>query len=343
MPEGDAAAQEPVNAGRDERGTAGKLARALWLDGEIRAGRFPSVAELMEEFEVARRTAFNTLDYLRDTLGAPLVYSRERRGYYYSDPAFGLPAVFLREGELLAMLLADQVARQYLGTPLEQPLRDAISKLSRHLPERVQVELREVAQSFHFAGGVSVELPLALVAELQLAIREQRLLRIRYYTAGRDETTEREVEPHFLTNVRGDWMLVAWDRMRAADRVFMLARIREWRVLEARFRPRPELAPERYSRDTFLTEHGEAVQEVVLRFDSYQARWIRERVWHPSQQLEEQSDGSLLLRLRVAGEGDLLRWILGYGFHVEALAPAELRARVAETVRRTSGLYEEQR
>lgn len=99
------------------------------------------------------------------------------------------------------------------------------------------------------------------------------------------------------------------------------------------------MKPEVYSEHTFLTEHGAEPYEVVLCFDSYQARWIRERTWHPSQRITEQADGSLILRLTVAGEGDLMRWVLGYGSHVEVLEPGWLRERVAEEARRMARRY----
>lgn len=310
--------------------TPGQWFRVIWLDQEIRERRYPSIADLMEHCEVSRRTAFNTLDFLRYSLGAPVEYHKSKKGYYYSDPTYALPSVFLQEGEVLAILLAEQVTRQYLGTPLEAPLRNAISKISRYLPDQVQVGLQDLAQGFHIAGGNALEVPAAVMLEVQRAIRERRVLRIRYYTAGRDETTERDVEPHYLTNVRGDWMLVSWDRLRQADRVFMLARMQENTILSERFQPRPELAPETYSRNVFLTEHSWEPFDVLLQFDSYQARWIRERTWHPSQHLEPLEDGGLRLRLRVSGAGDLLRWVLGYGRHVEVLEPEWLRTRVAE-------------
>ena len=78
---------------------------------------------------------------------------------------------------------------------------------------------------------------------------------------------------------------------------------------------------------------------VALCFDAYQARWIRERSWHPSQSLEELPCGGLVLRLTVAGEGDLIRWILGYGSHVEVLEPDWLRERVAAEAARMASLY----
>lgn len=321
-------------------GTLPQLERLIWLDREIRAAHHPNAQALQERFEISRRTALSTIAFLRDRLDAPLRYSRARRGYYYEDPTFVLPAMLLQEGELLALLLAQQVSHQYLGTPLEAPLRAAIRKISQYLPEDVTVQLEDVADAFQFAGGSSVEVPLTLMADVRRAIRERRALRLLYYTASRDETREREVEPHFVRNVRGDWTMVAWDRWRNEPREFMLSRIQEYSVMDDRFAPRPDLTPSTYAAHMFLTEHGGAdPYEVVLRFDSYQARWIKERTWHPSQQIQPQDDGGLILRLTVSGEGDLLRWILGYGSHVEVLMPAWLRERVAEEVRVLERLY----
>jgi predicted DNA-binding transcriptional regulator YafY len=281
----------------------------------------------------------NAVATLRDSLGAPLQFNRARRGYEYTDPTFALPAVLLVEGELLAMLLAEQVSRHYLGTPLEQPLRAAIEKLSRYLPEGVAVNPEALGQAFHFTGGSSLEVPWTLMTDAVRAIRERRVLRIEYYTAARNEVNEREIEPHFLQNVRGDWLLVAWDRLRDADRMFMLARVREHAFTGERFERREALQPGRYNADVFLIEHGASTYPVAIRFSAHQARWIRERRWHQSQRLEEQPDGSLILHLEVSGEGDLLRWVLGYGEHAEVLAPDWLRDRAATAARAMAAAY----
>lgn len=321
--------------------TAADWSRLIWLDREIREGRHPNAATLMEEFGCARRTAFHTITFLRDSLGAPLEFRRKQGGYAYADPTYALPSVFLREGELLGLLLAEQVSRQYLGTPLEAPLREAVGKLSRYLPDEVAVEVGELASVFHFAGGSGLEVPFARFADLERAARDRRVVHLVYHGAHSGERTEREVEPHFLYNVRGDWSLVAWDHLRGEPREFMLARIEEHRVLDRRFTPRSELAKDVYVAPMFLTERGREPYEVVLRFDAYQARWIRERTWHASQQVEEHPDGSLTLRLRVGGESDVLRWVLGYGSHVEVVSPPSLRERVAEELRKAAAQYHE--
>jgi predicted DNA-binding transcriptional regulator YafY len=318
---------------------ASEWSRVLWLDQEIRAGAYPSRRDLQEQFGCSLRTAASTVSFLRGSLRAPLEYSRARRGYYYSDPTFALPNVFLREGELLGLFLAEQVSREYLGTALEAPLREAILKLSRHLPNEVAIQASDLASAYRFSGGGGLEVPYSTFALLEQSIRERRLLRIEYFSAHRGEWTNREVEPHFLRNVRGDWTLVAWDRLRNTPREFMLARISKCDLSEIRFTLRPELTPEAYQQHQFLTEHGGEPYEVELRFDAYQARWIRERKWHHSQELEEHEDGGLTLRLTISGNTDLHRWILGYGSHVEVMRPQWLRERIAEELKKALMRY----
>jgi hypothetical protein len=57
---------------------------------------------------------------------------------------------------------------------------------------------------------------------------------------------------------------------------------------------------------------GEA-QEVEIKFSKQQAPYIRERTWHPSQSIETKSNGSVILRLRVADLGEVRRWLIGFG------------------------------
>jgi predicted DNA-binding transcriptional regulator YafY len=63
---------------------------------------------------------------------------------------------------------------------------------------------------------------------------------------------------------------------------------------------------------------------VRLRFDALIAPSIRGRVWHSSQQLKDQPDGSVVMTLDVCDDYALWSWILGFGRFVRVLAPASL-------------------
>jgi proteasome accessory factor B len=72
---------------------------------------------------------------------------------------------------------------------------------------------------------------------------------------------------------------------------------------------------------------------VRLVFAKEVATYIRERVWHRSQELQERPDGSLELRLETSGRKELTPWILSWLPHVRVIAPLELRERVLKRVR----------
>ena len=64
--------------------------------------------------------------------------------------------------------------------------------------------------------------------------------------------------------------------------------------------------------------------------DSPEEPYIRERIWHPSQELEELPDGRVVLRLRAGGFYEIRSWVLSFGAAAEVLEPEELREAVRE-------------
>jgi predicted DNA-binding transcriptional regulator YafY len=54
------------------------------------------------------------------------------------------------------------------------------------------------------------------------------------------------------------------------------------------------------------------------------APYVRARVWHASQRIEEQTDGRLCLTLDVCHDWGLRSWILSWGPFARVLAPDRL-------------------
>ena len=84
-----------------------------------------------------------------------------------------------------------------------------------------------------------------------------------------------------------------------------------------------------------------SAREVVVEVDAGHAPWVLERTFHPSQRIEERTDGSLLVRLTVASEVDVIDWVLSMGEHAELVEPADLRARLASRLVAASSRYRE--
>ena len=70
-------------------------------------------------------------------------------------------------------------------------------------------------------------------------------------------------------------------------------------------------------------------EAVEITFEAAVANYIRERVWHESQELEDRPDGSVLLRMSVAPGFELKSWIKGFLPHIQVLKPTALRDEIA--------------
>lgn len=315
-------------------GLSTKLERLLHLDTLIRSGSYPSVDTLATHFEVSQRTVYSDFQFLKDRLGAPLDYSRSHQGYFYTDKEWKLPSILVTEGQLLALFLSVELAHRYLGTSFEQPLREAIQQIIDILPHDVQVSMGELAQSYSIRRGASAHTPPETLMALRQAIQNRHPVDMLYFTAGRGQETQRIVHPHHLFNMHGEWYLVAYDLLRQNIRQFALPRIRTWRILtEERFERQPTFSTEEYFNKSFQAEHGDQLVEVMLHFDAYQARYMRERTWHPSQKIQDHSDGSIIMRFTTGALTEVQRQILSYGHHVKVLAPEHLARAVADELR----------
>jgi len=321
-----------------------QLERILHIDRQIRLGKYPNAERLAEQLEVSRRVVFNDRAFLLERLGAPLEFDRGRGGWYYADKTWTLPSVMITQGELLAFLLSVELARTYLGTALEGPLRHAVEKISQGLQGDVSVDLQALQSVFTVAPPPAQSVPAESLADLHRAIRERRQVKMRYYSAHRDAHSVRTVHPHHLYNHGGDWYLIAFDPKKDEDmRYFHVGRIEEMKVLEATFTRRAGFKAAEWLKHDFHVQRGKKPAEVVLRFDKKQAPYIRERRWHESQTLEELPGGALLLRFTTTGLKAVRRWVLQYGKHVEVLGPESLRWDVAKEARALAALYPDER
>lgn len=309
------------------------MLRVAWWDAEMRRAAYPSLDACCRQFEISARTARRDLDFLRDQFGAPVAYDRRRNGYFYTEPGFTLPAMRLSEGEVVALFLAEKVLRQYQGTAYAADLRAAFAKLCASLPEQVSVDLGGLASALSFDLGPARAVNVTTFECLVDAVQRRRRLEMVYHSALRDQETVRRVDPLHLHAVQGDWYVIAFCHLRGAIREFALSRVRSLSDTGERFSLPDGFDREEYLHESFGVFRGGEPQDVVLRFDPFLARWIRERNWHRTQRIDEEPDGGLVLRLRVPIAPDLVAWVLSNGGHCRVVSPDALRQAVLREVR----------
>ena len=90
--------------------------------------------------------------------------------------------------------------------------------------------------------------------------------------------------------MQGGLYLIALDHARQELRTFAVERIRKVELTRKRFAPLPAARLDELQASAFQLIQGEP-QLVRVWFSAAQAPYVRERVWHSSQEIVEQKDG----------------------------------------------------
>jgi len=309
-----------------------QLERIMEIDRRIRDGGYPNPNQLAKDLEVSRRVIFVDRDFMINRLGAPIEYDRSRGGWFYADETWVLPGIIVTEGELLAFFLSVEVAKRYLGTALEETLRSAVEKLSKNVKGAITVDLETLRSHYSFSAPTLLVANEQALFALHRAIADSKRVWMRYYTASRDEHTERVVHPYHLSNVRGDWYLIAYDELRQGIRNFAVSRIQEWNVLSQTFKRDSAFSVSKYMNSGFQAEYGGEVVEVKIQFSQQSARYIREKRWHDTQEIHNLEDGGVILSFKTSGLGEVKRWVMQYGHGAEVIEPSELRNEIRNEI-----------
>ena len=312
----------------------------LRIHQAIASGRFPNATTLAAEIEVVPKTIHRDLEFMRDRLGLPLEYDGRKYGYYYTQEVSAFPTLQITEGELFALLVAEKALQQYRGTSFEKPLLSALKKMESALPDSISLNLSDWEQSISFRTSAEPILNLATFDALAKATAGHRQLQVTYHKPGGKQAEPRTIDPYHLANINGEWFLFAFDHLRKDIRTFVPSRIHAVQPTGKTFLPPRDFSLEKILRNSFGVHSAQGDYRVVLRFDSVAADYIREKRWHPSQELRELKNQGVELCLRLSSLGEIHRWILGWGGSAVVIEPPELVAAVrasAEKILKKSG------
>jgi proteasome accessory factor C len=163
---------------------------------------------------------------------------------------------------------------------------------------------------------------------VQEALSRGRALRIRYYTASRDEISDRTIDPMRLLLVDGRGYLEAWCRRADGVRLFRLDRIDAVTVLDEPAAPPPYARQQDISAGLFRPAPDQDEASLLLEPD---ARWIAE--YYPVEELIELDGGRARVRMRYSDTSWLVRLVLAQSGDVRVEAPAGVRDEVAARAR----------
>jgi predicted DNA-binding transcriptional regulator YafY len=304
-----------------------RFARLVTLAGHLieaaREERRLSLAEVCDELKISEeelRGDIAVLNVVNFGGGTYVLYAEVVGGEIEVDAdAYG--DSFARPARLLPLEAKALVAAiDLFGDHLPQAgLASARRKITAALGHDPSQEGLEIAR-----GGDDSE----VVRTVNEGIRKRRVLDLNYYKENEDQFTKREVEPYRLTNGPEGWYVGCWDLGREDIRHFKLDRIKEARVTDRRFEPRPQVE-EMPGLERWLTD-GEVEDAKVARVwvSPDRARWIREE----RTVVEELADDAVIIELPYAGTSWLVREVLKGAGDMVVLEPEDARGAVRKAL-----------
>lgn len=294
-----------------------------------------SAVQLAEYCGVDRRTIYRDLLTLEE-VGAPI---------WQLDGKFGLErgryqsTIRLNLNETIQLYFAARLLTHH-SDEHNPHVVSALEKIAASMPNQTLSEHISRAAALIRAKPLRPEY-IQILETLTRGWADRRLVRIRYWAADRPEAQERVIAPYFLEVSRSEpaTYVLAYDRLRHAQRTFKLERIQSARLLDEEYTIPEDFDPYAWL-DASWGIMAEDPVEVRLRFSPVVERRVRESVWHHSQILTDLPDGGCLLSLSVGGIREIKNWVMSWGAEVEVLDPPELRAEIANDVARLAVQYQ---
>jgi len=324
-------------------GRNSELIRQWTILRQLASSRGSTIPQLSVDLNVTTRTIRRDLIALQ-TVGFPIYDDDPGNGakFWRMDPKAmgGMGRSGLTFNELCALYFSRALLECFAGTHLLHDLQSALGKVEAALSPAMKTFLDRLPRV------IAAKAPQAkrqdthtyqTTATLLEACLGRRVVAMRYHSQESGREKDYIVHPHRLVHAQGGLYLIAFVPSYKEVRTFAVERIRRATPQEQTFDPLPELESDPFKNS--LGVHRGPAMRVQLRFHRAIAASIRERTWHPSQQLKDRSDGSVVMTLQVSDDYALRSWILGFGRLVRVTSPGSLVEWVEEELEQAHRQY----
>jgi proteasome accessory factor C len=198
------------------------------------------------------------------------------------------------------------------------------SALNRTIAKLEAAAGEAAAPSAQVAVQVNQQAEPIVLARVREALESAHRVHLSYYVPGRDELSERDVDPMRLLIVEGRSYLEGWCRRADGVRLFRLDRVVGIDVLDTPAQVPQQAEP--VDVDQGLYRPAADDLRVVMELGPH-ARWVTE--YYPCEQVEDLGDGRLRVTLRTPDGSWVRRLALGLGEDGRIVEPADLATAVA--------------
>ena len=303
---------------------------------QLQTKRVVRAEEIASRFEISLRTVYRDVKALMEA-GVP-IGSEAGKGYFVVD-GYHLPPVMFTQGEASALVLAGKLVEKMTDKSIRSEFESALFKIQSvlHDPEKDHLESLQSRIEVWQRPKLQNDFPDHYLKDIQKAVVDKELLRIKYFGSYSQEETQRDVEPIGLFYYGEAWHLIAWCRLRNGYRDFRADRIQDLKNTGGKFDARNLFTLKEYLA-TVVHSHRE-MENVVIIFNKQAARFIGNTRYNHGFVSEEAVDGRVRMTFFTGHLNGICRWLLMFGNEVEIESPLKLKDVMGELVDELAAHY----
>ncbi|WP_028320216.1 helix-turn-helix transcriptional regulator [Desulfatiglans anilini] len=305
-----------------------------------RQGR--SAADLASELECHPRTVYRDLEALQ-IAGFPIYTERVDGKNLWSvldTVKHQIPVPFTLT-ELMALYFSTDMLKVFRETAFYDSLESLSQKIKATLPPDSLRYVKGLEQTIEV--GIKPYCEYSRFREILNRVHDaalrRRSIEMVYFTMSRRKESRRKVDPYRIWFFNGTFYLIAYCHTRCAVRIFAVNRIKMLHLTNEPFTVQEGFRFDAFTQSSFGVFQGEMVR-IKVWFSREVGGYIREKIWHPSQSILIQRDGSVLFEAEVPWSVEIRAWIMGWGADALVLEPQSVREEIQAEARLIAERYD---
>ncbi len=186
--------------------------------------------------------------------------------------------------------------------------------MTENLSEFIQLEKRKPQGTENLSG-------------LLHAVKNKLQITITYQKYWDNDSSQRVAEPYALKEFKKRWYVIAKDLKDNRIKTFALDRLTDLETSKKHFQTPEEFNIEEYFKHCFgiiSPDNEDQPEEVILSFDAHQGKYIKSLPFHESQEIVEDNEDELIVKMKVYITHDFVMEVLSYGERVKVIKPERL-------------------
>ena len=320
----------------DQLGRQWKIIQTLILS---KVGK--SAADLARDLECNPRTIYRDLEALQ-VAGFPIYTDRVNGKNLWSlldTVKHQIPVPFSLT-ELMALYFSRDMLKVFKDTAFYDSLVSLFEKVKTTLPPESRKYLENVENTLYMGVKPYKEYGKfkGILSQVNDAALNRKSIEIVYFTMSRKKESRRRINPYRIWFFNGTFYVIGFCHARNEVRIFALDRIKMLHQTKKTFEIPEDFSFEKFMGSSFGVYQGEPVY-IKVWFHQDVAGYIKEKIWHESQQIHPKDDGSIIFEAEVAGTDEIGFWIMTWGSKAEVLEPDSLREEIRSEAEMMANRY----